>query len=112
MKRKDLSFIERARAAPDDDDVDYGGNAGLSGAGAMDVDLDVSHPGPGRGRGRLGTDSEASDVAKLVRAWQNERHAPDILPSADALLVRVLDAIRRQVSVRYARSVCVPCTIC
>lgn len=110
-KRKDLSFIERARAAPDDDDVDYGSNAGLSGAGAMDVDVDVSHPGPGPGRGRLGNDTEASDVAKLVRAWQNERHAPDILPSADALLVRVLDAIRRQVSVRCALCAFCLCTV-
>lgn len=110
-KRKDLSFIERARAAPDDDDVDYGSNAGLSGAGAMDVDVDVSHPGPGPGRGRLGNDTEASDVAKLVRAWQNERHAPDILPSADALLVRVLDAIRRQVSVRCGLCAFCLCTV-
>lgn len=98
-KRKDLSFIERARAAPDDDDHNhhYGGNPGFGGAGAMDVD--VSYPGLGSRLGN-GTEETESDVAQLVRAWQNERHAPDILPSADALLVRVLDAIRRQVRAR------------
>lgn len=112
-KRKDLSFIERARAAPDDDDHNhhYGGNPGFGGAGAGAMDVDVSYPGPGPGSGRAlgldlgsrlgnGTDETESDVAQLVRAWQNERHAPDILPSADALLVRVLDAIRRQVRAR------------
>lgn len=110
VKRKDLSFIERARAAPDDDDDHnhhYGGNPGFGGAGAGAMDVDVSYPGPGRALGldlgsRLGngTEEPESDVAQLVRAWQNERHAPDILPSADALLVRVLDAIRRQVRAR------------
>lgn len=113
MKRKDLSFIERARAAPDDDDHNhhYVGNPGFGGAGAGAMDVDVSYPGPGPGSGRAlgldlgsrlgnGTEETESDVAQLVRAWQNERHAPDILPSADALLVRVLDAIRRQVRAR------------
>lgn len=102
VKRKDLSFIERARAAPDDNDDHnhhYVGNPGFGGAGAGAMDVDVSYPGLGSRLGN-GTDETESDVAQLVRAWQNERHAPDILPSADALLVRVLDAIRRQVRAR------------
>ena len=33
----------------------------------------------------------------LVRYWMNERHAPDILASQEALLSSLLDHIRRQV---------------
>lgn len=40
-----------------------------------------------------------SDVQRLLRAWQAERHAPVILPAEGELLGRVLDAIRQQVSV-------------
>ena len=42
--------------------------------------------------------NESSDMQLLLRAWQNERHAPDILPMEEAVLGRVLDRIRRQVS--------------
>ena len=41
--------------------------------------------------------SEETDLQQLMRHWQNERHAPDILQSQDALLSRILDQIRRQV---------------
>ncbi|TDL16299.1 GINS complex, Sld5 component [Rickenella mellea] len=37
-----------------------------------------------------------SDLQELLRLWQNERHAPEILPSNGELLSRVLDQIRRQ----------------
>ena len=58
----------------------------------MDTDADVDAM-----LSRETREARESDVTKLLRAWQNERHAPDILPSSDALLARVLDAIRRQV---------------
>lgn len=41
--------------------------------------------------------SEETDMQQLLRHWQNERHAPEILQSQDALLGRILDQIRRQV---------------
>ncbi|KAH8109078.1 GINS complex, Sld5 component [Phellopilus nigrolimitatus] len=41
-------------------------------------------------------EARESDVQRLLRAWQDERHAPDVLPARDALLGRVLDALRRQ----------------
>ena len=37
------------------------------------------------------------NIQSLLRAWQNERHAPDILPVCDDLLSRTLDLIRSKV---------------
>ena len=96
------SFIDRALNAPDFDSGfrDEGGDG-------MDVDVDSLDHTRGAGTNadadvdamlsRETREARESDVTKLLRAWQDERHAPDILPSSDALLARVLDAIRRQV---------------
>ena len=63
--------------------------------------MDVDGPGTrgvvdGMGAGDS-RESEQNDVQRLMRAWQDERHAPDILPAQDELLGRVLDSIRQQV---------------
>lgn len=50
--------------------------------------------------------SDETDLQQLMRHWQNERHAPDILQSQDALLSRILDQIRRQVGSCYFYLVC------
>ena len=47
--------------------------------------------------GITGGGGGGSDVQKLLRAWQAERHAPTILPAEGELLGRVLDAIIQQV---------------
>jgi len=41
-----------------------------------------------------GTDTP---LEKLTRHWMNERHAPDILPAQEDLLMSLLDHLRRQV---------------
>ena len=41
---------------------------------------------------------ETRDLQELTRAWMTERSAPEILPWPGALLERVLDRIRRQVT--------------
>lgn len=41
---------------------------------------------------------ETRDLQELTRAWVTERSAPEILPWPGALLERVLDRIRRQVT--------------
>ena len=41
---------------------------------------------------------ETRDLQELTRAWVTERSAPEILPWPSALLERVLDRIRRQVT--------------
>ena len=67
------------------------------GGSAMDVDGPGTRgvvDGMGAGDSR---ESEQNDVQRLMRAWQDERHAPDILPAQDELLGRVLDSIRQQV---------------
>ena len=73
-------------------------NEGRGGGGsAMDVDGPGTRgvvDGMGAGDSR---ESEQNDVQRLMRAWQDERHAPDILPAQDELLGRVLDSIRQQV---------------
>ncbi|KAI5122426.1 hypothetical protein M0805_002975 [Coniferiporia weirii] len=95
----------RTRTVPNDDDDPLGG------FGRADDVMDVDPVGP---RGALPTlapalasasafdtsvpERQENDVQRLARAWQDERHAPDILPAQDALLGRVLDAIRRQTS--------------
>ena len=40
---------------------------------------------------------EETPLQQLIRHWTNERHAPDILPAQEDLLMSVLDHIRRQV---------------
>ncbi|KAL5522007.1 SLD5 [Sanghuangporus sanghuang] len=39
------------------------------------------------------------NIHMLLRAWQNERHAPDILPVCDDLLTRTLDLIRSKTDI-------------
>jgi hypothetical protein len=43
-----------------------------------------------------GIDEDETALGQLIRHWQNERHAPDILPTQDDLLVGLLDHIRKQ----------------
>ena len=72
---------------------------------AMDIDSDPSAAGFGRASSSTLVDlahnipdrAQETDVQRLMRAWQNERHAPDILPMEEGALGRVLDAVRRQV---------------
>ena len=42
-------------------------------------------------------DAEETTFQQFIRHWMNERHAPDILPSQEMLLGRILDHIRKQV---------------
>ena len=53
--------------------------------------------------GVLQREEEENDVQKLLRAWRNERHAPDILPAQEGLLTGLLDHLR--VQVRFGRVV-------
>lgn len=72
-----LSFLERARAAPEDDD-----DVPMTDARELD----------------LGDDGgEETQLQRLIRHWTNERHAPDVLPGQEDLLGGLLDHIRRQV---------------
>ncbi|KAM5540040.1 hypothetical protein V8D89_006180 [Ganoderma adspersum] len=79
------SFIDRARAAPDDDDFDMGEDhgapppAGLAHLAVMGQDV-----------------AEETAFQQLIRHWMNERHAPDILPGQEMLLGRILDHVRKQ----------------
>ncbi|EJD00344.1 GINS complex, Sld5 component [Fomitiporia mediterranea MF3/22] len=62
------------------------------------MDVDSNHA-PRINRDLLDTISnKKDDIQHLTRVWQNERHAPDILPVAAELLSRILDLIRRQMS--------------
>lgn len=118
-KSKETAFMQRARNAPDDDDGFILGNSNSQRDDYMDIDSRFDRYGrAGDGIGEGGPEEDIqtgegvdvlkaveereareSDVKKLMRAWQNERHAPDILPAKDVLLGRVLDGLRRQVSV-------------
>ena len=73
------SFLDRVRNAPDDDDFPMGDNNLRQGLLPQDV-------------------AEETPFQQLVRHWMNERHAPDILPGQEMLLGRLLDHIRKQVS--------------
>jgi hypothetical protein len=79
------SFIERARGAPDDSDD------------AMAVDVAGPDAFDPRFDNPMGEEPKTA-LQRLLRAWMNERHAPDILPAQDVLLSGLLDHIRRQVS--------------
>ncbi|PIL34310.1 hypothetical protein GSI_03085 [Ganoderma sinense ZZ0214-1] len=84
--RPSESFIDRARAAPDDDDdVDMGDDPGVP-----------RHAGPAH-VAVLGQDvAEETAFQQLIRHWMNERHSPDILPGQEMLLGRILDHVRKQ----------------
>ena len=75
------SFVERARRAPDDDEP---------------MEDDIENPG----LDLLGADvaEEETPLQELIRHWINERQAPDILPGQEMLLGRILDHVRKQVS--------------
>jgi GINS complex subunit 4 len=81
--RAGSSFMDRARAAPDDDDVPMG-----------DARDEREQERESRGWGEI---EEKTTLQQLLRHWTNERHAPDILPVQDMLLSGLLDHIRRQV---------------
>lgn len=67
-------FENRLRNAPHDDDDD------------------VQRPPPAPDEPEPET-----PLQQLIRHWMNERHAPDILPTEEDLLSRLLDHIRSQV---------------
>ncbi len=73
------SFIDRVRNAAADDDVPIRDDFGP--ILAQDI-------------------AEETSLQQLIRHWMNERHAPDILPAQEHLLGRLLDHIRKQVSLR------------
>ncbi|THH00062.1 hypothetical protein EW145_g7140 [Phellinidium pouzarii] len=95
----------RSRAAPAPSDDPSGGDP-LGGLGlnppnrdmGMGMDVDVDTRSSLLTRAQHSRSALESDVQRLTRAWQDERHAPDILPARDVLLGRVLDALRRQTS--------------
>ncbi|KAH7886612.1 hypothetical protein F5I97DRAFT_1018176 [Phlebopus sp. FC_14] len=70
------TFQDRLRSAPRDDDRD-----GLP--------IPDAHPG-------FQEDEGETPLQQLIRHWMNERHAPDILPTEEHLLSRLLDHIRSQ----------------
>lgn len=84
--RAPSSFVERAQNASEDDHA-----TGLD--VPMNVDYEISDL-------VLGREPNETELQQLLRLWQNERHAPEILYSQDGLLSRVLDQIRRQVGLR------------
>ena len=77
------SFIDRARNAPEDDDVPMGDAFRRSRSAGLLLPQDAA---------------EETPFQQLIRHWLNERHAPDILPGQELLLGRLLDHIRKQVS--------------
>ena len=76
-----------------DVDVDADAEAGRASTGTSTTTTALAHnvPVPDRAHGT------ETDVHRLLRAWQNERHAPDVLRMEEGVLGRVLDAVRRQV---------------
>ncbi|KAG6334816.1 hypothetical protein ID866_4268 [Astraeus odoratus] len=69
------TFEDRLRNAPRDDD---------------------DPPGPRDAPPFLEELEPETPLQKLIRHWMNERHAPDILPTEEDLLSRLLDHIRSQ----------------
>ena len=89
------SFIDRVRAAPDDADAD---------ADDFAMGDDIITRGRAGGLAVLGQDvAEETALQQLIRHWMNERHAPDILPGQEMLLGRILDHVRKQVSLVFWR---------
>ncbi len=83
------SFSSRARNAPEDDDFTITDDFSAGRAAPLPQDL-----------------AEETPFQQLIRHWMNERHAPDILPGQEMLLGRLLDHIRKQVSVQSSRIDC------
>lgn len=82
-----------------------GGNAGPSSAGrgrrVMPDDDDLDIP-MAKAPSALSFDEplrRETPIEQLVRHWMNERHAPDILPAQEELVVALLDHLRRQVGI-------------
>ncbi|KAH9847085.1 GINS complex Sld5 component [Lenzites betulinus] len=73
------SFVERARAAPEDNDFAIGDDFGGARPTILAQEL-----------------AEETPFQQLIRHWMNERHAPDVLPGQEMLLGRLLDHIRKQ----------------
>ncbi|KAF8840127.1 GINS complex, Sld5 component [Paxillus ammoniavirescens] len=74
LDRGDNAFQNRLRNAPRDDD-----------------DLPMPDALP-----LFQEDEQETPLQQLIRYWTNERHAPDILPTEEDLLSRLLDHIRSQ----------------
>ncbi|KIJ19692.1 hypothetical protein PAXINDRAFT_127919, partial [Paxillus involutus ATCC 200175] len=74
LGRGDNAFQNRLRNAPRDDD-----------------DLPMPDATP-----LFQEDEQETPLQQLIRYWTNERHAPDILPTEEDLLSRLLDHIRSQ----------------
>jgi hypothetical protein len=59
----------------------------------------------------LRTQAEETAFQQLIRHWMNERHAPDILYAQERLLARLLDHIKKQVSVIRLPSLLTQCLV-
>ncbi|KAG6818448.1 hypothetical protein H0H93_004857, partial [Arthromyces matolae] len=70
------SFVERARNAPDDDDLPIPAARTIN---------ELTLP-----------TEEETPLQQLIRHWINERSCPDILPAQEEVLVNLLDHIRSQ----------------
>ena len=82
-------FAAQRNALLDDDDGDV----------PMDADADT---GPSAARVSLPVEVEEPQTPfqQMMRHWVNERHAPDILPAQEGLMMGLLDHLRVQVSSR------------
>ena len=61
----------------------------------MDIDDILAEVDPGPAAA-----PETVDLQDLTRAWVNEKNAPELLPWPEALVERVMERIRKQVSAR------------
>lgn len=73
------SFVDRARYAPDDDDLPVPDQFGQPNANILPQEV-----------------AEETPFQQLIRHWMNERHSPDILTGQEILLGRILDHVRKQ----------------
>lgn len=95
-----------------DDEYDLGPARGTAGPSsiaparnALPRDLDIDQPMPGVAPFAERTE-DGTPLEQLIRHWTNERHAPDILPAQEDLLVSVLDHMRRQVGILNGNGSC------
>lgn len=80
-------FSAQRNALLDDDDGDV----------AMDADADTG-PAAARPAAPVQEEEPQTPLQQMMRHWVNERHAPDILPAQEGLMMGLLDHLRRQVS--------------
>ncbi|TEB26489.1 GINS complex, Sld5 component [Coprinellus micaceus] len=61
----------------------------------MDADADTG-PAAARPAAPLQEEEPQTPLQQMMRHWVNERHAPDILPAQEGLMMGLLDHLRRQ----------------